>query len=135
MAKRVVIGGDGAGNLKFRVSKPGRSADSGDLNDFLMHEAFLLGIPVLSASVSSLPIVMSYYQGNPALPTYSATLTVPHNLGFLPFIVSSGDSELVSVTFDGSNIYLTYTGNFTQTSGSVGLTSPILIFAYALAVQ
>ena len=100
MADRVLLGTSG-GAIVARVSKPAKSVYSTNLDDFLLHESFLTGIPLFSATVTSIPNT-AYYDSNP--------LTVAHGLGFVPFVVISGDSSQVGIWVDSINFNLKRAG-------------------------
>lgn len=72
--KRVIIDRD-----VVRVAKPGCSAESSSLDDFLLHENFEIDIAVGGVHhVSSLPA------------------TIPHNLGYRPIVFVGGTSPMTA---------------------------------------
>ena len=113
MARRVALGTTADGYTYFRVSKPGYDVFS-DTNSshFLMHEAFFSGMPVMNAVVTATQIVdagTSYFNdgihGNIFQGYYTINfISVAHNLGFVPFIIVSGDTNGLTITVDAYNI-------------------------------
>jgi hypothetical protein len=106
MADRILFG-PYAGAFATRVSKPGKSVLSTDLRDFLLHESFLIGIPVLMMTISNIPSV-SGYVGH-----------IAHGLGYNPFIVASGDSSSLNIWVDSTYVY--YSSSTVPWSGNVTL--------------
>lgn len=69
--KRVILDKD-----RVRVSKPGKSAESADLNDFLVHESFAMESVIGGVRyVSSVPAI------------------IPHGLGYKPIVLVVGGAK------------------------------------------
>ena len=112
---RILIGGY-EGGMACRVSKPGKLATSTNLDDFLMHELLLLGTPLFTSSVGSVPS-----SGN-------GSLLIPHGLDFTPFVVIGGDASWLSIMVDSTKFTIT-SGSASTWSGTVTLTA----YNYAVA--
>lgn len=67
---------------ELRISKPGRSVESSDLDDFLLHESMRLEIVIGGARLIS---SLTFAEPDPANPGYYISVTrFAHDLGYAP---------------------------------------------------
>lgn len=102
MSERVVVGQRNAGEYGIWVSKPGKSAWSTNINDFLLTADLSQTYPVKNGVVLSIPNV-SYVPSSTPYGVYVVAdyyLAVPHDLGYVPLVIVTG-------LYGGTNLEVT----------------------------
>jgi hypothetical protein len=135
MARRILLGNAGSGNVVFRVSKATADVLSTNLNDFLFNEQMYNSIPLATGTITAL---QNQGQVSSGSSNYYFGLSISFGVSYLPLLIVTNSqydpnfSGKLSLTISYSGFsLLTYKAS---SASSIALSIPISYIIYRVAV-
>jgi hypothetical protein len=135
MARRILLGNAGGGNVVFRVSKATADVLSTNLNDFLFNEQIYNSIPLATGTITAL---QNQGQVSSGSSNYYFGLSISFGVSYLPMLIVTNSQY--DPNFSGKlNLTISYSGFSLLTykassASSIALSIPISYIIYQVAV-